>query len=136
MEVLGLGVKSELQMQAYTTARAEHHVPSVFSGRRRHWAGPACSAWSLGSQHKQRPTGRWHRLLPFSGPWAVVMSSRRICKLTENLAVAAVMWVSSQGVESNRDFERCSIAMPSFDVIVIVGGACSGTLVGVDHDRL
>ena len=66
----------------------------------------------------------------------MVMSSRRICKLTENLAVAAVMWVSSQGVESNRDFERCSIAMPSFDVIVIVGGACSGTLVGADHDCL
>lgn len=55
---------------------------SVFSGRREKWVGPEYCAWSLGSQQKQRPIGRWYRLLLFAGPWEVVMGSRRICKMT------------------------------------------------------
>ena len=55
---------------------------SVFSGRRRQWVGPAVSAWLLGFQKQQVPTGRWHRLFLVSGLWKVVIRFRLIFKVT------------------------------------------------------
>ena len=52
------------------------------------------------------------------------MGSRRICKVPENLAVAAVGCVISQGDESNNSL--CWIAVPSPEVTRTISGACSG----------
>ena len=55
---------------------------SVFSGSMRQWVGPTVSAWLLGSQQQQGPSGSWHILLLVAGPSEVVMSSRQIYKVT------------------------------------------------------
>ena len=97
---------------------------SMFSGRRGQWVGPAFRAWSLGSQQKQRPVGRRHRLLLFTGPWEAVMSSKVSSRWPENLAVAAAGCVSSQGCENINSL--CLIAVSSSEMIGMSGGACSG----------
>ena len=97
---------------------------SMFSGRRGQWVGPAFRAWSLGSQQKQRPAGRRHRLLLFTGPWEAVMSSKVSSRWPENLAVAAAGCVSSQGCENINSL--CLIAVSSSEMIGMAGGACSG----------
>lgn len=58
---------------------------SVFSGRKRQWVGPELSAWSLGSQQQEGPSGRGNRLLLVTGSWEVVMSSRQIYKSDQNI---------------------------------------------------